>query len=106
MINTIEDIHMVNQINDSANLRHIDMDNRINAKHKEAKSPVLENNSADSVNLSSTSKQLEALKASLKDLPEINEARVLYFKAEIQSGQYEIDSSKIAHCMLNSVEMV
>ncbi len=106
MINTIEDIHMVNQINDSANLRHIDMDNRINAKHKEAKSPVLENNSADSVNLSSTSKQLEALKASLKDLPEINEARVLYFKAEIQSGQYEIDSSKIAHGMLNSVEMV
>ncbi|HAT2148025.1 TPA: flagellar biosynthesis anti-sigma factor FlgM [Legionella pneumophila] len=106
MINTIEDIHMVNQINDSANLRHIDMDNRINAKHKEAKSPALENNSADSVNLSSTSKQLEALKASLKDLPEINEARVLYFKAEIQSGQYEIDSSKIAHGMLNSVEMV
>ncbi|HAT2065755.1 TPA: flagellar biosynthesis anti-sigma factor FlgM [Legionella pneumophila] len=106
MINTIEDIHMVNQINDSANLRHIDMDNRINAKHKEVKSPVLENNSAASVNLSSTSKQLEALKASLKDLPEINEARVLYFKAEIQSGQYEIDSSKIAHGMLNSVEMV
>ncbi|ABQ56306.1 TPA: flagellar biosynthesis anti-sigma factor FlgM [Legionella pneumophila] len=106
MINTIEDIHMVNQINDSANLRHIDMDNRINANHKEVKSPVLENNSTDSVNLSSTSKQLEALKASLKDLPEINEARVLYFKAEIQSGQYEIDSSKIAHGMLNSVEMV
>ncbi|AMQ29443.1 flagellar biosynthesis anti-sigma factor FlgM [Legionella pneumophila subsp. pneumophila] len=97
---------MVNQINDSANLRHIDMDNRINANHKEVKSPVLENNSTDSVNLSSTSKQLEALKASLKDLPEINEARVLYFKAEIQSGQYEIDSSKIAHGMLNSVEMV
>ncbi|HBD7166216.1 TPA: flagellar biosynthesis anti-sigma factor FlgM, partial [Legionella pneumophila] len=95
-----------NQINDSANLRHIDMDNRINANHKEVKSPVLENNSTDSVNLSSTSKQLEALKASLKDLPEINEARVLYFKAEIQSGQYEIDSSKIAHGMLNSVEMV
>ncbi|HAZ7573938.1 flagellar biosynthesis anti-sigma factor FlgM [Legionella sp. PATHC032] len=106
MINTIEDIHMVNQINDSANLRHIDMDNRINAKQKEAKSPILENNSADSVNLSSTSKQLEALKASLKDLPEINEARVLYFKAEIESGQYEIDSSKIAHSMLNNVEMV
>ena len=82
------------------------MDNRINANHKEVKSPVLENNSTDSVNLSSTSKQLEALKASLKDLPEINEARVLYFKAEIQSGQYEIDSSKIAHGMLNSVEMV
>ncbi|HAT1658993.1 TPA: flagellar biosynthesis anti-sigma factor FlgM [Legionella pneumophila] len=105
MINTIEDIHMVNQINDSANLRHIDMDNRINAKQKEVKSPILENNSADSVNLSSTSKQLEALKASLKDLPEINEARVLYFKAEIESGQYQIDSSKIAHGMLNNVEM-
>ncbi|CZG49064.1 TPA: flagellar biosynthesis anti-sigma factor FlgM [Legionella pneumophila] len=105
MINTIEDIHMVNQINDSANLRHIDMDNRINTKQKEVKSPILENNSADSVNLSSTSKQLEALKASLKDLPEINEARVLYFKAEIESGQYQIDSSKIAHGMLNNVEM-
>lgn len=106
MINAIEDTLMVNQINDSTNVRHVDADNRLSTKQKEVKNPVIENNNlSDNVNLSSTSKQLEALKASLKDLSEINEARVLYFKAEIESGQYQIHSDKIAHSMLNNLEI-
>jgi len=105
MLNVIEDKYMVNQINDSSNMKSIDSDNRLKAR-QEAKSTLQDNSfSTDSVSLSSTSKQLEALKASLRDIPEINEARVMYFKAEIQSGNYQINSDKIARGMLNNLEM-
>lgn len=106
MLNAIEDICMVNQINDSANMKRIDPDSRLKAKHQESVYPSIDNTvSIDNVNLSGTSKQLEALKASLQDIPEINEARVLYFKAEIESGSYEINSNKIAMSMFNNLEM-
>lgn len=107
MLNMNEDISMVNHINDSANMKSIDSDSRLKAKSHDAQRSAPENTAVttDSVNLSDTSKQLEALKASLKDVPEINEARVLYFKAEINSGSYQINSSQIAMNMLNSVEM-
>jgi negative regulator of flagellin synthesis FlgM len=106
MLNVIEDFRMVNQINDSASMKHIDSDSRLKAKQQESKHFSTENTvSVDNVNLSDTSKQLEALKASLQDIPEINEARVLYFKAEINSGSYQINSNKIAMNMFNNVEM-
>ncbi len=107
MLNVIEDFRMVNQINDSANMSHIDSDNRLKAKPQESKNSAQENKvSIDHVNLSSASKQLDALKAALQDISEINEARVQYFKAEIISGNYQINSSKIAMNMLNNVETV
>ena len=55
----------------------------------------------DSVSLSTTSKQIDAIKKSLHNLPEVNEARVLYFKAEIELGNYQVDSDSIAKKMLN-----
>lgn len=106
MLHVLEDNFMVNQINDSPNMKPIDADNRLKAKQQENKSAAFDSTSLfDSVSLSSTSKQLEALKASLRDVPEINEARVLYFKAEIQSGNYQVDSGNIARSMLNNLEM-
>ncbi|BCA95936.1 flagellar biosynthesis anti-sigma factor FlgM [Legionella antarctica] len=106
MLNVIEDKSMVNQINDSANRKSIDSDARLKAQHQEVRGTVIENSpSSNKVSLSSTSQQLEALKASLQDIPEINEARVLYFKAEIQSGNYLIQSDKIARGMLNNLEL-
>lgn len=107
MLNTIEDKFMVNQINDSPNMKPIDSDSRLKAKQQEPRGTIADNTaiSSDNVSFSSTSKQLEALKASLRDVPEINEARVLYFKAEIQSGHYQINSDKIAMNMLNNLEM-
>jgi negative regulator of flagellin synthesis FlgM len=107
MLNAIEDIIMVNKINDMSNSKPIDSDTRLKAKNNETKADSTENQHAieqDSVNLSSVSKQLEILKASLKDIPEINAARVAYFKNEIQSGNYKINSDKIALKMLNNVE--
>ncbi|KTD48141.1 flagellar biosynthesis anti-sigma factor FlgM [Legionella quateirensis] len=107
MLNVIEDICMVNHINDSANMKPIESDSRLKAKSQEAQHFAPDNNavSIDNVNLSDTSRQLEALKASLQDVPEINEARVLYFKAEINSGSYQINSNNIAKNMFNTVEM-
>ena len=106
MLNVIEDKFMVNQINDSAKMKSIDSEGHLKASHHEARETVVENSpSSNKVSISNTSKQLEALKASLQDVPEINEARVLYFKAEIQSGNYLIQSEKIARKMLNNLEM-
>lgn len=106
MLNALEDIFMVHQINDAANIKHVEPDTRLKTKQNEASHTVSDNHALhDSVSLSTTSKQLEALKASLQDIPEINEARIAYFKAEIQLGNYKIHSDKIAMNLLNNAEM-
>lgn len=106
MLNAIEDFIMVNQINDSGNMKPIEQDSRLKAKSKETEQPAVENAAiADSVSFSDTSKQLEAIKASFKDIPEVNEARVSKFKMDIEAGNYQIDSNQIARKMLNSLEM-
>jgi negative regulator of flagellin synthesis FlgM len=106
MINVLEEKYMVNQINEATSLKPIETDNRIKAKLQDnSKKMDSENNlSLDSVCLSHTSKQLEALKASLRDTPEINAARVLYFKNEIETGNYQINSDSIADKILNELE--
>ncbi|WP_392537672.1 flagellar biosynthesis anti-sigma factor FlgM [Legionella sp. 227] len=91
---------MFNQISDAAPVKTIDSDNRLKTKHQDQIKRLIEDPSS-LVSISDTSKQLEAIKNSLKDAPEINEARVLYFKSEIALGNYEIDSDKIAMKMLN-----
>lgn len=107
MLNAIEDTVMVNQIIDSGTMKHVEPESRLKTTQQNSKEPIADLiASLDNVSFSDTSKQLEALKASLKDIPEINEARVLYFKAEIESGNYQIHSDKIAMKMLNNVEMV
>ncbi|EHL32091.1 flagellar biosynthesis anti-sigma factor FlgM [Legionella drancourtii] len=98
---------MFNQISDSAHLKPIESDTRLKSKQLEINKILTDGASSfdDSVSISNTSKQLEAIKKSLQEVPEINEARVLYFKAEIELGNYKIDSDKIATKMLNDVEM-
>lgn len=98
---------MFNQISDAAHVKPIESDNRLKSKLPEINKILTEGAAFfdDSVSLSSTSKQLEAIKKSLHEVPEVNEARVLYFKAEIELGNYKIDSDKIATKMLNNVEM-
>jgi negative regulator of flagellin synthesis FlgM len=113
---------MVNPINDATGVKSIDSDNHLS----EIGPAIDDSTSIDTISISCTSKQLEALnlksavesatsgcdstalfrlKASLRDIPEINEARVLYFKAELQSGNYQINNDKIARNILNCVEM-
>jgi negative regulator of flagellin synthesis FlgM len=98
---------MFNQISDSAHVKPIESDTRIKSKQLEINKILTDGASSfdDSVSISNTSKQLDAIKKSLQEVSEINEARVLYFKAEIELGNYKIDSDKIATKMLNDVEM-
>lgn len=94
---------MLTTINELANVKPMDSDLRTKTKQvKEASTehPV----SQDRFDLSSTSLQLEALIASLNEDPEVNAARVLYFKAEIELGNYQIKSQQIAKKLLNQFE--
>lgn len=91
---------MFNQISDAVPVKTPDADNRLKTKHQEKIKSLIEDPSS-LVSISDTSKQLEAIKNSLKEASEINEARVLYFKSEIALGNYTIDNDKIAMKMLN-----
>ncbi|PWY57434.1 flagellar biosynthesis anti-sigma factor FlgM [Legionella qingyii] len=91
---------MFNQISDAVPVKTLDADNRLKTTHQEKIKSLIEDPSS-LVSISDTSKQLEAIKNSLKETSEINEARVLYFKTEIALGNYQIDSDKIAMKMLN-----
>lgn len=97
---------MFNQIGDT-HVKPIESDNRLKTRQLEINKIIAEGASSfdDNVSISNTSKQLETIKKSLQEIPEVNEARVLYFKAEIQLGNFKIDSDKIAAKMLNNVEM-
>lgn len=110
MINLLEDRVMVSHIPDAVNNGNpIKSDSQPNTKQSDDVMKHLADKAlkqSDSICLSQCSKQLEALKASLQDLPEVNAARVLYFKNEIESGNYVINSSNIANKMLNLVETV
>ena len=103
MLNIIEDKVMVMQINDTAKLKSRDLDSRLKANLPEVKNAGKSNTVVpDKVNISSTSKQLEALKALLNDTPIVNSALVSRFKAEILAGTYEINDYKIAQNLLNN----
>lgn len=99
---------MFNQISDSAQVKTVESDNRLKNNQLEINKLINDTSTSfdDNVSISTISKQLEAIKKSLDEVGEINEARVLYFKAEIELGNYLIDSDKIAMNMLNNVETV
>ncbi|WP_115710141.1 flagellar biosynthesis anti-sigma factor FlgM [Legionella sainthelensi] len=89
---------MLNPISDIAPVKTIELEEHLKKIHEDVKK--LTDAPSSHVSINETSKQLEAIKNSLKEVSEINEARVLYFKAEIALGNYQIDSDKIAMKML------
>ncbi|AUH72114.1 flagellar biosynthesis anti-sigma factor FlgM [Legionella sainthelensi] len=89
---------MLNPISDIAPVKTIEIEEHLKKIHEDVKN--LTDAPSSHVSINETSKQLEAIKNSLKEVSEINEARVLYFKAEIALGNYQIDSDKIAMKML------
>ena len=91
---------MFNQISDATPVMTLDTENHLKTRHQEIKNLIEDTSSY--VNISDTSKQLEELKNSLKEISEINDARVLYFKTEIELGNYQINCDKIAEKMLNA----
>lgn len=95
---------MFNPISDIDSVKTIEIEEHLKKIHEDV------NNLADApsshVSIHQTSKQIEAIKNSLKEISEINEARVLYFKAEIALGNYQVDSDKIAEKMLKEPILV
>ncbi|VEB34268.1 Homologous to negative regulator of flagellin synthesis FlgM (Anti-sigma-28 factor) [Legionella sainthelensi] len=89
---------MLNPISEIAPVKTIEIEEHLKKIHEDVKN--LTDVPSSHVSINETSKQLEAIKNSLKEVSEINEARVLYFKAEIALGNYQIDSDKIAMKML------
>lgn len=91
---------MSNQISDDLAVKTTDSDNYLQSRHPEIKNLMA--HTALDANTSTICNQLKILKNSLEDVSEVNEARVLYFKAEIQLGHYQIDNDQIAMKMLNA----
>ena len=99
---------MTNQINDLCEMIDIESEHGLEELYQpEQKTPLItedQHKSLDYLISGDPSQQLELLKASLQDIPEINKARVMYFKAEIASGNYEINNHIISRSLLCHVE--
>lgn len=105
MMNAIEGYTMVNKINDSSTIKPVETDGRVASKNT-PQPQATEGKPQDSVSLSQTSKQLEALMSIIESAPEINAARVAFLKGELDAGNYQIISSRIAERMIAHGEMV
>lgn len=101
MINIYKGFDMVNKINDSNNpLRPVNKDARLNGKVPSQSSETTSSNQEE-VSISFASKQIDALMSMIEDTPQINEAKVAYLRGEVNSGNYKIDSDKIAEKMIS-----
>lgn len=56
---------------------------------------------ADQVALSQRAEEVKAARAALAATPEIRHERVAELKAEIESGEYQVDPHKVAERILN-----
>lgn len=54
----------------------------------------------DAVSISTQAVDLQALEASIRQLPEVNAARVVELRDQITSGQYHVDSQRVADKIL------
>ncbi|MDO9476665.1 MAG: flagellar biosynthesis anti-sigma factor FlgM [Pseudohongiella sp.] len=55
---------------------------------------------ADAVSISTQAADLQALETSIRDLPEVNAARVTELRDKINAGQYVVDSGRLADKIL------
>lgn len=60
----------------------------------------------DSAQISAEAKEIMTAKAELKEMPQTREEKVAALKQEVQSGNYQVDSKKLAAKILNNVERV
>lgn len=56
--------------------------------------------SADTVNISSSATDLQAMEARLAELPDVDRGRVDELRNQINSGEYKIDSQRVADRIL------
>jgi negative regulator of flagellin synthesis FlgM len=63
-------------------------------------------NKNDSTQISAKAKEIMTARAELKKMPQIREEKVAALKEKVQSGNYQVDSKKLAAKILNNVERV
>jgi negative regulator of flagellin synthesis FlgM len=56
--------------------------------------------SIDAVSISSQAVDMQALETSIRQLPEVNAARVTELRDQISAGQYNVDSQRVADKIL------
>lgn len=58
----------------------------------------------DSTQISAKAKEIMTARAELKELPQVREERVAALKARLETGNYQVDSRKLAAKILNNFE--
>ncbi|CDZ79046.1 flagellar biosynthesis anti-sigma factor FlgM [Legionella massiliensis] len=102
-MSVIESNVMVNPLNDSSNFKRIDVDNR--TQRQQTVAPGQSTDESNQVSLSDTSKQMNALKEFIQNIPDVNKARIEFLKEELASGRYRILSDQVAAKMFADIEI-
>ena len=59
---------------------------------------------SDQVSISNEAKEIQNIKETLEDKPEIRQEKVDQIKNQIQNGTYQVDSQKIAEKIISDIE--
>jgi len=81
---------------------------KINQYYKQMQQKQTENKKTkdDSMQISAKAKEIMTARAELKKMPQLREEKVAALKERVQSGNYQVDSKKLAAKILNNVERV
>ncbi|RCW58653.1 flagellar biosynthesis anti-sigma factor FlgM [Halanaerobium sp. ST460_2HS_T2] len=81
---------------------------KINQYYKQMQQKQTEKKQAkdDSTQISAKAKEIMTARAELKEMPQLREEKVAALKEKVQSGNYQVDSKKLAAKILNNVEQV
>jgi negative regulator of flagellin synthesis FlgM len=81
---------------------------KINQYYKQLQQKQTEKNKTqnDSTQISAKAKEIMTARAELKEMPQVREEKVAALKDKVQSGNYQVDSKKLAAKILNNVEQV
>lgn len=85
------------KINETATTRKLNISSAVSGK--KAKDQA---SSVDTVELTQGAKLLERMEKTLAEVPEVDSARIAAVRADIASGNYEINAEKIAEALLRT----
>jgi negative regulator of flagellin synthesis FlgM len=75
-------------------------------KQMQQKQTEKKQNKDDSTQISAKAKEIMTARAELKKMPQVREGKIAALKEKVQSGNYQVDSKKIAAKIINNVEQV
>ena len=84
----------------SGKIPPLDTTAHINKNREPIEKPIAGTPAADRVVLSGAARELQAARAAIAQMDDVDHEKVARIKAEIQSGTYKVDARKIAGKML------